>query len=806
MRRKLSFGTILVGMALATSACGILPGLRAPTPTPIVTETPTPPPTPTFTPAPPTLTPTPSPPASIIVAERHLRNGNFRAAVATFEQILAQAPTDPELRAAAEYGLGVAALRQGLFEQAEEALSRFIANHPDDERLAWAYFLRGDARMGLSEWNMAIADFERYLQIRPGLIDSYVHERIGDAYLAMGRSDLALSHYAQAVDAGRNLPDLMALRERVALGYIDAGRPLDAVAQYDAILAQARNTAYRAEIEYLAGQAYLRAGASDAAYERFSRVIRDYPDAPYAYHALVALLDAGFVIDGYLRGRILFNAGDYQGAIDAFYEYSAGHPTEEIPPELHLYLGRAYREIYNFQAAYTSFQTIIDNYPDDPLIGEALLEQGRTLFLSGDTAGAIVHYVNITEAYPELPEGAEALWRAAYLLQTLGETERALATYEILAANYPQSEQAWDGLFRAGMLAYEIGDWNRAERIFGLLSQISNGSSQASAYLWLGKLRLARGDGDGAHQAFTSASQADPGGYYSARAAEIISGMSPCQPPAGYVFEFDDARQQTEAENWLLTTFGLDASLPLWPLGPELAADPRIKRGEELWNLGHFRQARAEFESLREDYHEDPLATYQLAIYFRDLGLYRSSIFAAADLLKMADVDTLDAPPFLARLRFPIYYADLVIPAAEIYEIDPLLVFAVIRQESYFEAFATSSAAAQGLMQVIPSTGEYVADRLGWADYQNEDLYRPYVSVAFGTYYLSEQLTTFGGDVYAALAAYNAGPGRAANWLELSHGDPDLFVELVSLDEPQAYIRRVVEQYSVYRALYGVGG
>jgi soluble lytic murein transglycosylase len=194
---------------------------------------------------------------------------------------------------------------------------------------------------------------------------------------------------------------------------------------------------------------------------------------------------------------------------------------------------------------------------------------------------------------------------------------------------------------------------------------------------------------------------------------------------------------------------------------------------------------------------------YQLATYYYRIGLYREAIETTAKLLDNAKIPTSDAPKAIAALRFPIAYYDLVLPNAQKYNIDPLLVFSIIRQESLFEGVATSYAAAQGLMQIIPSTGAYVARKLSWPDYQNSDIYRPYVNVTFGIYYLHEQLDTFQGNVYAALAAYNAGPGASSEWFRISNGDPDLFIQAISYDQTQTYVRRIYEQYDSYRDIYG---
>jgi len=127
----------------------------------------------------------------------------------------------------------------------------------------------------------------------------------------------------------------------------------------------------------------------------------------------------------------------------------------------------------------------------------------------------------------------------------------------------------------------------------------------------------------------------------------------------------------------------------------------------------------------------------------------------------------------------------------------------VVRQESLFAAWVRSSAGARGLMQIIPSTGETLAAQAGWPpDYTAEDLYRPLVSLRLGAEYLGAQRDYFDGDLLAALAAYNAGPGNAAIWKELSGGDPDLFVELIRFDETRRYVQGVYEIFAIYRRLY----
>ena len=773
------------------------------TATPDVTATPTSPPTATPSPTPPP-TPTIEPGLVLRAADNFLVNGYFENAVTTYQTLLDQNPA-ADLAASAAFRLGQAALREGLFANAVESLTMLISQYPQDSRVAQALFLRGDAYLGLSRWTEAIADFEQYLAMRPGLIDSYVRERIGDAQLALGQTDAALASYSQAIEANRTLVPLLALREKVAQVQRSAGQTAESVAQYEAILAVAQNDGYRASIEYAAGMALLDGGDRENGLARLGSLVDNYPATEQAYNAMLTLLENDIALSSYIVGRVSFLYGDYERALDALTTYSTERPLAEIPAELHLMLGRAYREMGNSPAAVTAFQTVIDQYPRDPAFGEALLEQGRTMFLLGDSPGAIEQYLSIAEQYDYLTEtAAEALWRAGYLHGTNDNPVESRQIFERLANTYPNTEQAQSGLFLAASAAYNLDERARAEQLFSRLAATATGDTQAEAYLWVGRLALQEGNANRAQEVLRLAVQASPDGYFSARAQDLLEDRPPFQPPANYQFHFDEAAQLAEAEAWLRQVYGIEQEGALWPLAPELEADPRLIRGRELWEVGAFDEAVDEFGDLLEVRRSDGLASFQLAIFFRTIGAYTSSIVAGANIITSAQVATLEAPPYIARLRYPIYYLDVVQEISNQYGIDPLLMFSLIRLESLFDANATAAAGEKGLMQVIPSTAEYIANQLQWPNYKHSDLFRPYAAIAFGSFYLDEQLERFDGNVPAALAGYNAGPGRAMDWLALSGGDADLFMATITIESTRGYVQRIYGFYNIYRALYGV--
>lgn len=765
----------------------------------------------TATPIPPTAPPTPEVDPSVLLqlGDAYVTNGYLEDAIGVYQNLIAQADAiAPEYRAISAFKLGQVTLREGFFQQAVEAFTILITQFPNDAQTPQAYFLRGDAYLGLSLWQQAIDDFQQYLSVRSGLIDSYAHERIADAQIALGQTDSALQNYELAINAKRSIVPLLVLREKLAQIYINLARPSDAIAQYDAVLSIARNTPYRANISFTAAKTLLDSGDVEGGLARLNTVFTSYPDTATAYQAMQLLIANGTDIDSFQQGKTAFIAGDYQATINAFNDYTTNFQLAAIPAELHLLLGRAYREIGNFDAATVAFQTIIDQYPQDPLFGDALLERGRTRFLSDDIPSAISIYLQIADNYNYLTDAAgEALWRAGYLYGTNGEPALSRQIFTRLADSYPNHELTTNGLFIAASGAVTNQEWSIAENLYSRIASLTTGDDQAAAYLWVGRLALQRNDQTAATQALDLAISSAPDSYYAARAGDIRLGITPFQAPASYQFSFDVNADAQAADAWMRTTFGIQAEGDLWRLSETLNTDPRMIRARELYAVGAYDEAFAEFGDLSDTAREesDALASYQLAVYLRGIGAYRESIIAAADVIIASGQGTLQAPPFIARMRFPDYYIDVIQPAAEERAVDPLLMLSLIRQESLFNTYAVAGAGEKGLMQVIPGTAQYIADQLQWPDYQHSDLFRAYAGVAFGTFYIDEQLDLFDQNAIAALAAYNAGPGRALDWNALSGGDPDLFMTTITINSTRGYVQFIYRNYNIYRALYGVG-
>jgi soluble lytic murein transglycosylase len=299
-----------------------------------------------------------------------------------------------------------------------------------------------------------------------------------------------------------------------------------------------------------------------------------------------------------------------------------------------------------------------------------------------------------------------------------------------------------------------------------------------------------------------------PRHYYGLRAAALLAnnGAAPGWPlgsSSGH-WTFDDQVERRRAEAWLQSWSANSSGQELASVPAELTDDIRFRRGIELLTVGLRAEARNEFDALRQGHVDDPTALYQLATLTRELGLYSSSLRAAISLVTLApEHSILEMPQFIQRLVFPTYFADLVLPECQAYGMDPLLMFALVRQESVFDDKVSSWAGAVGLAQIMPATGEWIAEMMPWPEYASAlDLQRAYLNVKFGVWFLDRILQMTDGDIGAALAGYNGGPGNGVYWMEQSGGDLDLLVEVINRDEPRLYVQEVYRHYDVYTRLY----
>ncbi len=807
MMRKVRMLTVL-GWAALLLACNLVTWLQEEN-TPPAPAAATPNPTvqpPTATPTPrPTPTPTPDVREELRLAQRALFYGDWDTARQAFTDALQQAQDDAT-RAQALLGLGRVAYLARDYGEALKRLRKVKEAYPNTPAAAQADLYLALTYRQLQRYRDEAAAWQAYLERAPKPLVPYVYEWLGDALFNAADYGPAAAAYEAALRFDPFPPRMFGLYLGMGRSYHILSQWEKAEAAYTQALEQATNDFDRAYVIYLLGEMDLQRGRRQQAYERFLTLVTEYPVSPYAYKALVTLIQARRPVPDLERGIVDYYAKQYLPALRALKRYLANNPQNQ-DPAAYYYLGLVYRDTRNFTQAIEAWQTIIRRYPGDkwwPRAWEAIAETyGQWLH---DDARAAQTYLDFVEQAPDHPLAPEFLYRAARYEQNRFDLEQAAQIWQRMAATYPQHRLAPRAFLLAAMLRLQQGELETAR---GVLEQgfqtLQDPYWRAAMAFWQGKLAAQQGDLETARQHWSRAVALDPYGYYGLRAQDMLAGRAPFALPLAYDTAIDWDRERRDAVAWMRQTFLLPPQEDL--LNPEpLAQDPRYQRGLWLWSLGFYDEAVAEWEALRQAIQDDPAQTFRLIYEAQRIGMYRTSIFAARRILDLAgitDFPAVTAPRYFNYVRFGPYFADLVVPLAQEYGFHPLFVYALIRQESLFQARIASAAGAQGLMQIIPSTGEQVARQLGWPpDFTPEDLNRPLVSLRLGLAYFAEQYRRFGQNPYAALAAYNAGPGNAATWYDLAGDDPDLFLELIPFAETHLYIRRVYENYRMYLLLY----
>lgn len=154
-------------------------------------------------------------------------------------------------------------------------------------------------------------------------------------------------------------------------------------------------------------------------------------------------------------------------------------------------------------------------------------------------------------------------------------------------------------------------------------------------------------------------------------------------------------------------------------------------------------------------------------------------------------------------LRFVTPFRDYVKQSSTERGLDPAWVYGLIRQESRFITDIRSSAGAQGLMQIMPATGRWIAGKLEQRNFRLEQLHEARTNIRFGTFYLRNVLDDLGGSPVLASAGYNAGPRRPQRWRELLPGpvEGEIFAEIIPFNETRDYVKKVLSNATLYSAL-----
>jgi soluble lytic murein transglycosylase len=235
------------------------------------------------------------------------------------------------------------------------------------------------------------------------------------------------------------------------------------------------------------------------------------------------------------------------------------------------------------------------------------------------------------------------------------------------------------------------------------------------------------------------------------------------------------------------------AARPVTPaeLAP-MAANPGLRRALKFFSL------RLRFEGTRE-------WNWELR-KFNERELLAAAEFARQNeiLDRMVNTSERTRTEFDYTQRFPAPHNEIMQPTTQSLGLDRAWVYGLIRQESRFITDARSGVGASGLMQVMPSTGQWVAKKIGMTDFVHSMLSDLRTNIQLGANYMNMVLANSDGSLPLASAAYNAGPGRARSWRATLNGPMEgaIFAESIPFPETRAYVKNVLSNATTYAALF----
>lgn len=456
-------------------------------------------------------------------------------------------------------------------------------------------------------------------------------------------------------------------------------------------------------------------------------------------------------------------------------------------------------------------------YAKAPATPVDLYRAARGLQLGKQRTAAIAFYNRLDQEFPEAPETATGLLKLAEMLpseQALGvldqvisrfpdrAAEALLARANVLAAlnspdsaeaarksiltQYADSATAADLRLQYALAHAEQGDLNRAlEWAQETVKWGPETDAAADAGFWAGKWARSLGKADVAQAAFEQVIAYHPESYYAWRAA-VALGWN--------VGDFKTVRFEQP-------TVVLPVQRSLLPAGSDAL--------EELYRLGQDRYAWERWQIEFTNVHDPTVAEQftdglmRLGVGDNLFGMYRVSSLSWEDHSpeEQAAYEALKHNPDYWRAVYPFPFEDLIESWSQQRQLNPLLVTALIRQESRFEPAIQSPVGATGLMQVMPATAAWIkAQDAAIGDYNLKD---PKDSIRLGTWYLDYTHNEYGNHSLFAVASYNAGPGNVAKWIDQGgYTDADDFVEKIPFSETQGYVRSVFGGYWNYLRLY----
>lgn len=705
----------------------------------------------------------------------------------------------------------------------DAALEALEKKYPETTAAGLALFLRGYRKYRAGQYSEAASLLAHPLIARKTKIADHALMYAARSWAEAGRSTEAEKLF---VRLWRQYPDSIYARSaldqatrlamergewRTAISHLE---PVAAAGDVSALLVQAR--------------CYERLGEVSKAVALYERVHFDLPptkESPLARDRLRALGVNVEDLSRYswerARGRAdrLYLVKAYPEAVTAYRQLLKYFPRAADDDLIALRLGVSLYETGRLREALQALRRVSRQSAEQE--SEALYYSAECAKRLGEESEFLALSQRLVQQYPQSPWAARTLYSRGLFLVRAERWQEGVVAFRQLLALHPTAAEAPEASWRVGWIAYRQRDYSEAARqLIEHVARYPRSEYLLQAAYWAARAEEKLGHRDRARALYNHLIERSPYSYYGLRASERLKALEPRSSttsavenlPTGTVSRGTGNRPGRagqpvtplvpQDETFVRALAHLRRVLP-----PSETATPaaleRVEKATQLRWLQLDDLALAELEAAQQESPTSHRINVEIARLYRD----QANHLAAINAVRRAHPDYLsyqgdELPAEVFRLLFPLTHWDVIRESCRQHRLDPYLVAGLIRQESGFLARARSVANARGLMQIIPSTGRLVARRYGLRRFRPDQLYDPRVNIRLGTSYLAEMIERFGRIEYA-LAAYNAGPLRAARWIrELTADDMDEWVESIPIAETRLYVQAVLRNRAHYQRIY----
>jgi soluble lytic murein transglycosylase len=441
-------------------------------------------------------------------------------------------------------------------------------------------------------------------------------------------------------------------------------------------------------------------------------------------------------------------------------------------------VGRGYQLQGKRAEARVAYQQLIKVFPDAKETGLGL----RRLASLSKSEDAIVYLDQVIRKFPD--EAPEALLAKAEILDAKGSATSAAQARQSVFTQYPSSDAAAEYRWRVAEKMAAAGKLKEAWQWAQPITADSPDSEYApEAAFWVGRWAAQMGRQQDAKAAFEHVLARYPESYYAWRSAHYLG--------------------------WNVGDFNTVRNLTPEVIPPQARSAPPAgsETLKELYQLGQNYTAWSLWQMELEN-RQEPTVAEQFTDGLMRLGV-GDNLVGINKIWYLSLRETPEERHSWQELRkdpaywhalFPLPFLEPIITWSNERQLNSLLVTGLIRQESRFEPEIRSVAGALGLMQVMPGTGSWIANKIDLKEY---NLKNPNDNVKLGTWFLDFTHQEYNNNSLLAVASYNAGPGNVSSWLKkYGFNDPDAFIEVIPFAETKGYVEAVFGNYWNYLRLY----